>query len=228
MATPAKVIPDVDQQLWLDGCAERIYALAKKTAEDIVEIGQILTAVKAAVGHGGFLAWLDEEFGWSKRTAQNFMNVYGCFKSATVAHLDIDFRALYLLAAPSTPALVREQALEQATNGHRVTMPELRRMIDKERAAMYPEAPAARKPPHSAPASKADEEALRQRFAEGNAWAEAFMGTMDAIEVLSRPDLVIDELVRDMRRLDSPDKDWTGRAVTARKVLEELERKLCG
>lgn len=88
--------------------AERIRTRMKRTAEDIVEIGRDLLAAKEETPHGQFEAWLASEFEMSHVTAFNFMNVaerYGG-KSSTVE--DLPMRALYLLAAPSTPETVRE------------------------------------------------------------------------------------------------------------------------
>ena len=59
----------------------------KKTVEDIIEIGSDLLGVKEALEHGHFGPWLKAEFGWSERTAQNFMNVAEKFKSANFAEL---------------------------------------------------------------------------------------------------------------------------------------------
>jgi hypothetical protein len=50
---------------------------------------------------------IDAEFGWTRMTANRFMNVYEQFKSNNLLHLDIDVSALYLIAAPSTPPPVR-------------------------------------------------------------------------------------------------------------------------
>jgi hypothetical protein len=55
--------------------AERIKAKVKKTVEDIIDVGNELLAVKQVLEHGQFLKWLKGEFGWSERTARNFMAV---------------------------------------------------------------------------------------------------------------------------------------------------------
>ncbi len=69
--------------------------------------------VKDLLPHGEWLPYLDREFGWSQRTAYNFMNV--AEKFATVASLpDITPKALYLLASPSTPESTRDEAIEKA------------------------------------------------------------------------------------------------------------------
>ena len=55
--------------------AEKIRRTVQKTLDDLIEVGQELLAVKEAVGHGHFGAWLRAEFGWTERTAQNLMSV---------------------------------------------------------------------------------------------------------------------------------------------------------
>ena len=105
--------------------AEHIHQLARRTAAGIVEIGRDLTEVKAKLKHGQFLEWIDKEFAWKERSARNFMSVYENvtphLKSATVADLQVEFRALYLIAAPSTPEPVRAEAIRRAETGERVT-----------------------------------------------------------------------------------------------------------
>jgi hypothetical protein len=84
--------------------AEAIRALGRRAIADIIRIGEHLIDAKAIVGHGGWLAWLEREFGWAERTARNYMSAAElAAKSAMVADLDIDAGALYLLAARSTP-----------------------------------------------------------------------------------------------------------------------------
>jgi hypothetical protein len=43
---------------------------------DAIEIGRRLKLCKEIVGHGRWLPWLDEQFGWTDRTALNFMRVH--------------------------------------------------------------------------------------------------------------------------------------------------------
>lgn len=106
----------------------------QRSAQDIWEIGQRLADVRAALKHGQFDAWLKAEFGWSRRTAYNFINVYETFQErANLAQIDIATSALYLLAAPSTPPDLREQYLQQAKSGKKVTYKELRDTIERER-----------------------------------------------------------------------------------------------
>jgi len=58
--------------------------------------------------------WLDREFGWKERTAQNFIQVFEASKSVNFTDLDLPVSSLYLLAAPSTPETARDAVLASA------------------------------------------------------------------------------------------------------------------
>lgn len=113
---------------------DEIKTLMKRTARDIIEIGEKLIEVKSRLPHGEFGKWLEGEFGWADRTAQRFMNVASVFKSDTVSDLDIQTKALYLLAAPSTPEAARSEAIRLAENGQRVTHREAKDLVELAKA----------------------------------------------------------------------------------------------
>lgn len=112
----------------------------QRSAQDIWEIGQRLADVRIQLGHGQFDSWLKAEFGWSRRTAYNFINVYETFgERANLAQIDIATSALYLLAAPSTPKALREEYLLKAKEGEKITHKELRSEIDQKKRKSTPE-----------------------------------------------------------------------------------------
>ncbi len=101
---------------------EEIKQRLRRAAQDIWEVGQKLVEVRSWLKHGQFEAWLKVEFGWSHRTAYNFISVYETFQdSANFAVIDVAASALYLLAAPSTPHDVRDGFLKQAQAGKKIT-----------------------------------------------------------------------------------------------------------
>lgn len=55
--------------------ADRFRERVKKTVEDIIDVDNDLLAVKETLPHGQFGPCLKAEFGWSERSAQNFMSV---------------------------------------------------------------------------------------------------------------------------------------------------------
>jgi hypothetical protein len=111
------------REVFLNKSAEQIRLFGRRAVQDVVEIGRLLTECKAKLGHGEWLPWIEREFGWSDRTARNFMNVYQMLssKSETVSNLAIDAKALYALAAKSMPNSVREQILARARQGEHVS-----------------------------------------------------------------------------------------------------------
>ncbi len=111
---------DPDAGAYVQAQRDRIKVLARRSAEDIVEIGTALRAVKARLPHGRFGAWLKTEFGWSHQTARRFMQVAEAFPE--IAHGErFEPTALYLLAADDIPPAVREHYLAEAAGGRYVT-----------------------------------------------------------------------------------------------------------
>jgi hypothetical protein len=114
--------------------ADRIREKVKRTVADIIEVGDELLAVKEALPHGEFGSWLRAEFGWTERTAQNFMAVAERFgKSEMISDLKIEPTAAYLLAAPSAPDEARQVAVERAEAGERITAKVAKQILAKER-----------------------------------------------------------------------------------------------
>jgi len=108
-----------------------IKGLFRQSIENILRIGQGLLQVKERLPHGQWLDWLEAEFGWTDRTALNYMHAAEQFKLETVSDLNMAARALYLLASPSTPEEAREEALERAQAGERITVTAARNLRDK-------------------------------------------------------------------------------------------------
>jgi DNA modification methylase len=137
-----------EQRSLVEQRTSEIRELLRRTAQDIWEIGQSLAEVRAQLKHGQFETWLKAEFGWSRRTAYNFINVYETFGNrANLAQIDIATSALYLLAAPSTPENLRKQYIEEAKAGKRITHKELVQTIknqqekDPEKPELTPTSP---------------------------------------------------------------------------------------
>ena len=103
----------------------------RRTAQDIWEIGQKLFEVRTELEYGQFDTWVKAEFGWSRRTAYNFISVYEAFgKSANFAQLEIATSALYKLAASSTPQSVRKKFLDKAQQGEKITHKEISQALE--------------------------------------------------------------------------------------------------
>ncbi|MFN6559094.1 MAG: DUF3102 domain-containing protein [Nostoc sp. ChiSLP01] len=121
----------------------------RRSAQDIWEIGEKLAQVRSHLKHGQFETWLKAEFGWSRRTAYNFINVYETLaERANFAQIDIATSALYLLAAPSTPQNVRDEFLQRAHEGQTITYKNIRQVIEEEKSKAI-SAPVLSEPPQS-------------------------------------------------------------------------------
>lgn len=150
---------DADVALDLRMRAERIRMRLKRSAEDIIAIGQELQEAKARLPHGHFGAWLAAEFEMAERTARNFMQVAERFGSETAKIADLSVSAIYALAAPSTsdaivervasgeiaptPAAIREaKEAEKAAKGQAALAQSRLHMAEAERERIKTEAQA--------------------------------------------------------------------------------------
>jgi hypothetical protein len=108
-----------DSRLVVESCRDGIRSSARAA---VVEIGRMLQVVHdelAKHGSGSFGEWLSLEFDFSRETAYRYMSV-ARHLSGLSAGLTIDAKALYVLAASSTPQEVRDEFIEKAEAGERV------------------------------------------------------------------------------------------------------------
>lgn len=128
---------DAETRIVVQQRTEEIRALVRRSAQDIVDIGNKLIDVRARLKHGEFGGWLVKEFDWTQQTAGNFMRVARKF-----GQIENRFQfapsALYMLASPLTPEAARAEALERAEQGERIT-PAIAREIVQEHRHYAPE-----------------------------------------------------------------------------------------
>ena len=76
VATGAPVVAEpVPEEISLAQRADRIRQLQADVQRGIIQIGNELIAAKEQVGYGNWSHWLETEFSWTQRTANNFMRV---------------------------------------------------------------------------------------------------------------------------------------------------------
>jgi hypothetical protein len=131
--TSAKTSPAQIDNPALAEHANAIRTLGKQTIHNVIEIGRHLTEAKKIAGHGNWLPWLRQEFDWSESTALRFMRVYELGKSVTVTDLELPVKAIYLLAAPSTPEEARDEIIEHAKTGEPISTATVKQTITKTR-----------------------------------------------------------------------------------------------
>lgn len=106
--------------------AALIKGLMRRTAEDVIEIGEALIRQQDALPQV-FRAWIEAEFAMSRATAYNFIRVakkFGGDKRPIIAHLPK--LALYELASPSTPEEVRAEVERRIIAGELVSGEDVR------------------------------------------------------------------------------------------------------
>jgi hypothetical protein len=125
------VLPKQQTEIVLAEHAAVIRGLGKRVVADIIEIGRRLTDAKKIAGHGNWLPWLEREFGWSRQTADNFINVYEANgKVPNFGNLNLPLSGLYLLAKPSTPDEARAEVIERAEAGEHLSVADVQRIVD--------------------------------------------------------------------------------------------------
>ena len=101
-----------------DRIVERSYKRQIETGGDLLE-------AKSLIPHGKFAHWVKDQFGWSKSTANNYMAAAALVrKNAEFAKLQSS--VIIVLAAPSTPEIIRAQVLKALIAGE---MPTARQII---------------------------------------------------------------------------------------------------
>jgi N6-adenosine-specific RNA methylase IME4 len=102
---------------------QKIDKYQRRMAGDVIAIGGELSEAKKALGHGNFGPWLKHHFGWSQPTASRMMQAAETFgdKLFKMNNLTIDQSALYLLSSKKCDDDTREEMLERAAAGERIT-----------------------------------------------------------------------------------------------------------
>ena len=217
----------VKQEVILADHASEIRELGNQVVANIVEIGRRLTECKKIVGHGNWLMWLDQEFGWSEQTALNFMRLYelGKAKSKKLLDFNIPLSSLYILAAPSTDQHARDEIIQRAESGEVISYAKVKETVAKarERKSSGSKAPAA-------------DDAMTSQTEETTTAPPTDASTTDAVGLLavSIDDNEFDSsLDRDEsdpvlepaptpKRLSRP-AQWVSAAATAVEALHELQ-----
>jgi uncharacterized coiled-coil DUF342 family protein len=93
----------------------------------LIEMGRILIEQKKDLQHGLWLKWLESK-GFEETAAKRLMSITEKFQNVQIARFQKS--ALYLLAQDSTPEPVRQEAIEKAQNGDKVTHADAKALIE--------------------------------------------------------------------------------------------------
>lgn len=108
--------------------AERIRSRLKGS---IIDTGVDLIEVKDKLRHGGFGEWLEIHFGWSPRTAENYMSAARAFQKTPKVVEFLPPTTVYRLAAKSTPENVRADIVKKIVAG-KITRSEVEGRLKKQ------------------------------------------------------------------------------------------------
>jgi hypothetical protein len=82
--------------------------------------------------HGGFEGWVEERLKIGRSTAYRIIDRYNGFATVpNLGQLDIVLSAQYQLSAPTAPKEAREEALELAESGEKITVAKANELIEK-------------------------------------------------------------------------------------------------
>ena len=110
-----------------------IKALIHRTTRNLIEIGQKLLEVKERLGHGRFGEWLASEFEASQDTAERLINI--AKRLGDIPHnAEFEAKALYLLAAASTPQSARIEAITLAESGEAISHSRAKAIVERHKA----------------------------------------------------------------------------------------------
>lgn len=122
---------DSQQREQIQQATEEIKQRLRRAAQDIWEIGKMLSVVQSQLQRGQFDDWIKTEFDWSRRTAYKFISVYKRFdRQINFAEVNIATSALYLLAAESTPENIRQDFIDRAQQGVKITHQEVKQQLE--------------------------------------------------------------------------------------------------
>lgn len=98
-----------------------VYRFRSRQRTYIMDTGRDLIAMKERLEHGLFTKWVEGALGMTARSAQNYMQAASVLgdKSETVSLLPPT--TLYKLAAPSTPAPLRDEIVRRLEAGEALT-----------------------------------------------------------------------------------------------------------
>lgn len=142
---------DAEQRIVVEQRFTEAQDLMRQGLWSLTQAGGKYAEIRDRLAHnraGGFEGWLEGK-GLSRRSIYRMIDMHASFGNcANLAQLDIDKSAAYLLSAPSTPEPARQEAVQRAATGERVTVAKAKAIIDVHRPA-----PSTSKPALPAPAA---------------------------------------------------------------------------
>lgn len=104
----------------IQAAAVQIKTVLRRTAENVIELGKLLTAARNNLPHGSWQSWLTGEIGVSTSTASNWLRAYEHAEQFR-AIANLNPTAIYALSGEGVTAEAIEKANQLAESGKQVT-----------------------------------------------------------------------------------------------------------
>jgi Protein of unknown function (DUF3102) len=196
---------------------EKIRHHQHRTVAEIIDIGTDLIRVKDALNHGQFSKWL-KAVGWSERTARNYMGAAKVFEGKTATVADLPPATIYRLAAPSTPAEVRDEIVARLESSEKVSITKINDVIDDARARERKRRAEAKLTNRQ---RRARARSAAQRKREREEWEAKKRVTLERAETVAR-ELIAEYGAATIRTILDAAEDWDVREALREAVREPL------
>lgn len=124
----------------VQGIAAGIRRNVATATEALIEVGVQLAEAQRIVPDGKWGEWLDSEFAWSADTAERWIRVAQYFPSIPQI-AEFQKGALYLLASPNVPQSARDDAIQRAESGERITKAVAEEIVEQVRGELTTDEP---------------------------------------------------------------------------------------
>ncbi len=127
----------IEQNRTIEEKTLELRKLKRQSAENIIAMGGLLIEIKEMLPKGQFKDYLGyefaDEYGYSERAAQLFMNAHRTFAGKKVTD-SLSLSVMYLVSAPSTPDDVKAKAIERIEAGEKISLDRAKEMIAESRS----------------------------------------------------------------------------------------------
>ena len=206
---------------------EECESIIARGLASFIEVGEALLQVREErlyrSTHKTFEEYCRERWGWSRRYVnyqiQAAVVVRNLGTGVPIPETEKQARALAQLPPEE------QRRIAGSFAGKLPPARDLEQMIHNEARKCGVELPKEPELPEE-PEESEGKRQRRKQFEEEAPRNEAYfakvVGFIRAIEAISSPQISLKELGKEIRKMDTPDKDWRGRTVIAKKTLEQL------
>lgn len=210
---------------------EECESIIERGLASFIEVGEALLRVRDQrlyrSTHKTFQGYCRERWGWSRRYVnyqiQAAVVVRNLGTGVPIPETEKQARAL----AQLPPEEQRRIAASFA--GKLPPARDLEQMIQKEarkRGVEFPKEPELPEEPEESEEKRQRRGQFDEEVARNEAYFAKVVAFIRAIEAISSPRISLKKLGKEIRKMDTPDKDWCGRTIIAKRNLEQLIKEM--